>query len=397
MSDIDLEDNKPLGASFTAAMIDQQPTVEVLGSKSFKMNTPAGVLSAYEKMGKHDIEYHCSLEPGENRVTKHAKANQPIWEDHKKWEDLADKWELDSASCELWNFFRVSVKKLTMDLTEKAKEEAPEKEPQEETINAELMKRAKDRALDIMQNADPIAFMVQTVGKRHLGDEAMARLIFCCKGAQRVKNSRGIHPKLSGESGMGKSDLVEHCLHVMNKSCYEKGSASPKALFYHDLADGLIIFMDDYKPNEDLDTIIKQTSSNFHEPYTHKTVSDHQGIELHTPAEIVWCITSVDSSQDIQVLNRQFACDVDDSNELTKEVIKYSFGLLKDGALRFSVDEDVLVCREMSRMLQAKEFTVAVPYAEDIEWNDLSSRRNSTIFQDLILAHTAWRFMQRDG
>lgn len=374
---------------FNSVILSQEPAIEVLGGGSFKMITSAGILSLTTVFSKNSMNYECTLEPGEDKLTKRAKSKYPIWESHKVWDDLAEEWGLNPDS---WQSFRLGCKKLTIEHQEKA---AEEREAAEET-DSELMKKVREKALDIMQHGDPIDFMVKTIGKRHLGDKAMARLIMCCKGAQRVKNSRGIHPKLNGESGTGKSDLVEHCLHVMDESCYIKGSASPKALFYHTIPDGLILFMDDYKPDEDLDTIIKQTSSNFHEPYTHLTVIDKQASELHTPAEIVWCITSVDSSQDIQVLNRQFACDVDDSEELTKEVIKKTFTDSVTAALRFPVDEDVLVCREMSKMLQSQKFTVAVPFANDIEWNDVSSRRNPTIFLDIILAHTAWRYMQRD-
>lgn len=375
--------------SFTEALLSQEPTIDVIGLNNFKMTTAAGILSITTISSNKGIEYDCTLEPGEDGLTKRIKAKYPIWENHKVWDSLAEKWSLDP---EVWKSFRLGCKKAFIEQQDKTAEEkdtAVEKD-------SELMRRVKEKAQDIMLHGDPMKFMADTVARGHLGNEAMTRVIFCCKGAQVVKNSNGIHPKLTGESGMGKSDLVEHCLHVMDKSCYIKGSASPKALFYHNLPDGLMVFMDDYKPNEDLDAIIKQTSSNFHEPYTHLTVSDKQALELHTPSEIVWCITSVDNQQDIQVLNRQFSCGVDGSKDLTKRVIRKIFD---DAALalpRFIVDEDVLVCREISRILQKQKFSVAIPFAYDIGWHDLSSRRNPSIFRDLIFAHAAWKFMQRE-
>jgi len=375
--------------SFTESMLSQKPALEVLGPTNFKMVTAAGILSLTTSSSKKGMDYDCILEPGEECLTKRAKAKQPIWESHKVWDKLAEKWSLDP---EIWQSFRLACKKAFIE----QQEETAEKQEAEDEKDSEQMKKVKERALDIMQHGDPIKFMVDTVARGNLGNEGMARVIFCCKGAQRVKNSRGLHPKLTGESGMGKSDLVEHCLHVMDKSCYIKGSASPKALFYHPIPDGLIVFMDDYKPDEDLDTIVKQTSSNFHEPYTHLTVSDQQAMQLQTPAEIVWCITSVDNQQDIQVLNRQFSCGVNESKDLTGKVIRKIFHDPVTALPRFLLDEDVLVCREMSRILQAQKFSVAVPYGDDIEWNDLSSRRNPSIFLDLILAHAAWKFMQRE-
>jgi predicted DNA binding protein len=388
MSSNDVFIDKTFDSSFTEAMLNQKPGIEMLENNSFKLNTSAGILSFSIIQGKKKVEYHCSLEPGENEITKRIKANQAIWEDHKTWNGLAEKWDLDPVT---WKNFRLECKKLSI---EQKKQATEKKELVAE--DSEMMKKITERALDILQHRDPLKFMVDTVGEGHLGDKEMIKLLFLCKGAQRVRNSRGLHPKFNGESSMGKSDLAEQCLHVLDKSCYIKGSASPKALFYHPIPDGQIIFMDDYKSNEDLDTIIKQTTSNFHEPYIHLTVNDNQGLALQTPREIVWCITSVDGLQDIQVLNRQFSCDVNDSQDLTKSVIKNIFAKAKDATDRFPINENVLICREMSKILQTQKFFVAVPYAEDIEWSDFSSRRNPSIFLDLIFAHTAWRFMQRE-
>jgi len=58
--------------------------------------------------------------------------------------------------------------------------------------------------------------------------------------------------------------------------------------------------------------------------------------------------------------------------------------------------DDVLVCRAMVAELKANRFRVKVPFWDRIEWNDLSSRRNPSIFLDILRSMTIWRFMQRD-
>jgi len=156
--------------------------------------------------------------------------------------------------------------------------------------------------------------------------------------------------------------------------------------------------LDDYKQNDDLDAIIKQTSSNFHAPYEHRTIDKDRNAQVMTaPEEIVWAITSVDSSQDIQVLNRQLGLDVDASPDTTEAVIQHIFEQAKDGAERFPVTEAVLICRAMVLELRKHTFHVTIPYADRIRWNDLSSRRNPSMFLDMIRSSAVWHFLQRNS
>lgn len=307
----------------------------------------------------------------------------PIWMSCRKWDKLPEAFEIDATE---WNMFRQEVQK-----REEEKENEP-KEEEEEGITEEI----KAKANEILKTGHPIKFFLDTYNKIHVGDRDLGHLLMYCTGSQLNKTSNGLHPKLSGESGMGKSDAVETFLHCLPKCAYIKTSLSSKAIFYHDIKPGTIIFLDDYKQNDDLDAIIKQTSSRFHEPYQHMTIDkDREAQIMVAPPEIVWAITSVDSSQDIQVLNRQVGLDVDGSEDQTKAVIEHLLEQAATGEERFPVTEDVLICRAMVLELKKHNFKVVIPFAKRIKWIDLSSRRNPSIFLDLVRANAVWHFMQR--
>lgn len=185
--------------------------------------------------------------------------------------------------------------------------------------------------------------------------------------------------------------------HHLAREMKIQGSMSAKAGFYHSDGDRVLRMLDDYMAgNADLDTVIKQTSSNFHEPYAHRTVANHKPMTLFIGSEQTWAITSVDGSQDIQVLNRQLPINVDDSTELTREVNDLTVERYGKGEVSHPVDEDVLVCRCMFQILRDEGYIdVKIPFHDRIEWLDTSNRRNAPIFMDLLIAHTGIYRYQR--
>lgn len=273
-----------------------------------------------------------------------------------------------------------------------------EARPEGEEECPEASEGIRAEALDILRHGDPIKYIVDQCGQMVLGAEKAFRKLVCCVAVQGVKQSAGLHPKLAGESGAGKTAAIYAFSHLLPAEAVVKGSSSNLAAFYHSDGNSVFRILDDYQAgNETLDTIIKQTTSVFHRPYDHRTVKKQEALTLHIGSEQTWAVTSVDSSQDIQVLNRQIPINVDDGEELTRRVNARTIERYGKGEEQFLVGDTVLVCREIWRVLRGDGLiNVRVPYFERIEWLDTSNRRNPSIFMDLLVAHTAMFRYQRE-
>lgn len=258
--------------------------------------------------------------------------------------------------------------------------------------------RVKAKAWKVLRRGDPLQYIADGCGRVVLGAETAFKKLTCCISAQNVNQTAGMHPKFSGESSGGKTITVYCFAHHMPVEMVIKGSMSSKAGFYHNDGDRVLRILDDYQAgNEDLDTVIKQTSSEFHEPYIHRTVANHQAVKLKIGREQTWAITSVDSSQDIQVLNRQLPINVDDSTELTKRVNNKTVERYAKGEVQQPIDKSVLVSRAIFQILRDEGYiNVRIPFGDRIEWLDTSNRRNPSIFLDLMISITAMNRYQRE-
>lgn len=262
----------------------------------------------------------------------------------------------------------------------------------------EFSDEIKEKAREVLKNGDPVQYLADSCGRMALGAEAAFKKLASCVSVQNIHQSSGLHPKLTGNSSGGKTWTVYSFAHHLPREAVIKGSMSAKAGFYHSDGDRVLRILDDYQAgNEDLDTVIKQTTSEFHEPYTHRTVVKQQAATLKIGSEQTWAITSVNNDQDIQVLNRAIPINVDDSVDLTKKVNNRTVERYGAGEVAKPVDEDVLVCRAMFQILRDEGYiNVRVPFWERIEWLDTSNRRNPSIFMDLVIAHTAMFRYQRE-
>ncbi len=353
----------------------------MITDREYKMTLPSGgvLYARTDAMGNWEAEIK-----GAGKWYPIQQYSEPIWVSCRRWDKLPETFEIDKDT---WNEFRQGVQ-----IQEEAAEKTPTPE-EEEGITEEI----KAKALDILKNGTPVEYFLDVFNKIHVGDRDLGQVLIYCIGSQLNKTSSGLHPKLSGESGMGKSDAVESFLHCLPSCAYVRTSLSSKAIFYHNIKPGTIIFLDDYKQNDDLDTIIKQTSSKFHDTYEHRTIDkDRTAQTMLAPPEIVWAITSVDTAQDIQVLNRQVGLDVDSTEDQTRAVIEHLLKQAENGEERFPVTEEVLICRAIVLELKKHSFRVAIPYASRIKWTDFSSRRNPSIFLDLLRANAVWHFLQRN-
>lgn len=262
----------------------------------------------------------------------------------------------------------------------------------------EFSEEIKAKALEILKTGDPVKFIVDSCSETVEGAETAIKKLLCCISVQNIKQSSGLHPKLNGDSSGGKTFTVYTFAHHLPKEAVIKGSMSAKAGFYHKDGNRVFRILDDYQAgNEDLDTVIKQTSSEFHAPYQHRTVSNHMAMLMEIGAEQTWAITSVDSSQEIQVLNRQLPININDSKDLTQKVNKKTIERYSNGKVQFPLSEKVLVSRCIIQTLRDEGYIdIRIPFGDRINWLDDSNRRNPGLFMDLLVAFTAIYRYQRE-
>lgn len=276
----------------------------------------------------------------------------------------------------------------------KPKGKAAREEPEEPPANPEIVAKAEE----IMKSGDPVEFIIDTHQHMHVGDIEISKTLLVSIGSQSCLNSDGIQPKLNGSSGKGKSHCAQAMAHMIPKKYLLKTSLSSKALYYKapELPDGVVIFCDDASLSDDMQSLIKRATTDFQEGTTHTSVSKDLTInEMRTPKRVSWWLTSVDDSESIQLLNRQFGGGVDESPDQDERVAAHQLRAAAVGLPEYPITVEVLTCREIIKAVKGKLFTVLIPYAEAIVWNDKSNRRNLPIFLDIIRSYAVLRFMQR--
>lgn len=254
-----------------------------------------------------------------------------------------------------------------------------------------------DTALDILANGDPINFVLDAFDTMHKGDRETAKLLLLAIATQSILNSDGIQPGVNGESGKGKSHSCETMLHLMPEECWINTSLSAKSIFYSNIQPGTIVFSDDVSIGEDLESTIKRATSNFQKTTTHTTLdTNRKVIELEIPPRISWWLASVDAEMSTQTINRQFGVTIDESPKMDDVVADHQLMKAVDGDIKFPINDDVLICREIMRKIKETLFVVVIPFAKNIVWVHRSNRRNLPIFLDMIKSFAVLRFKQRE-
>lgn len=304
----------------------------------------------------------------------------------------------------LKEYFRFSSK-VTSDIISEMKRDVKEKtnqnktdfeynEPVEdiETVSDDI----KEEARQIIYTGDPVQKIIETHADMHVGDEPMARALLVSIGIQSVLNSDGIHPKVSGDSGKGKTHCCKAMMHLLPKKYKFSTTLSDRAIYYMDIPEGAVVFSDDIDLSETLEGIIKRSTSNFQEGDNYTTLDKNLDVKrLYIPPRISWWLTSVDDDQSIQLLNRQFGGGIDESQKQDNSVLEFQKDKLKTGVAGLPENRDVGICRCIIDDIKQQLYTVVVPFADDIQWVDTSNRRNFLIFADILRAFTVLRHRQR--
>jgi hypothetical protein len=264
------------------------------------------------------------------------------------------------------------------------------------------------RALEILKIEDPIKFTLDTFNTIHVGDRDVGEGILLGTSSQSVQNSLGLQSKLTGDSGKGKSDAAKKMMHLHPPEYVVYASLTDKAIWYHpNLRAGATIFSDDAEVSKELEGIIKRATSNFQRlterilPVKDK-YGNYTGATQSVPERLNWLLTSVRTQGSDELIKRQMGYDVDTSDSQDMAYIVFVKQQAKKATLELPINDDILICREIIRILKENEdgtprlIGVDISFIDDIEWTDTENRRNFNIFIDMVRGFAMLRFMQRE-
>ena len=257
------------------------------------------------------------------------------------------------------------------------------------------------RARDILDHGDPVKFFMKCYHKNHRGDDNLGLGCFCSFASGQSLTSDGIQPSVHSENpGMGKTDALKSAFHCLEVKRHLETSVSAMSLYYDSsLEAGDIIFSDDVEWSPMLESTVKRSMSNFQRETVHTTLDakDRKLVRKAIPPRILWWFSSVEGSSNDQIVDRQFLFDVDNSEGHHKKINDDIIHMRASKLIKFDEDDDVLISREMSRIIKEHgPFKVSIPYAEFIDWKLPRGHRDLKRFLDLIDAFAILRYAQRD-
>ncbi|GLI45401.1 hypothetical protein [Methanoculleus bourgensis] len=255
----------------------------------------------------------------------------------------------------------------------------------------------RERALAILQHGDPLAFVLDTFNKTHVGDRTVAESLAMSVASRSVENTNGLHVAISGNSGKGKTHACTTMQNLIPEDSRLKGTVSDRALYYDDLRAGTVFLFDDVSLSDDLQEVLKSATTNFREPIEHRTLTTERKLRVCTiPERCVWWLAKVDDPGDDQVMNRMLTVWIDDSAEQDRRVLAH----MKEREAREDggdgEDPGLPVCRAVWRVLKEERLHVSIPYAQRVHFAATTNRRNPGILFDLIKASALLHRFQRE-
>lgn len=349
-----------------------------------------------------------SIEPSDKELNNIKTAKEFI----KKctlWATPSEMSELILILEEKFNFKAKHVKILNeFAKEEKKKAENKQDEPTEEEINAldidldeidisrEEKEAARDEALDILKNGDPISYIIDTVQENHKGDKDAIEAQALAFAGQTTDVTDGLHIVMNGASGSGKSHTTKSHIHLIPAKWKREASVSPKALYYMNIRAGTILFADDTEVPKDLEETVKRSITNFQQLTNHVTVYKGESIHLTIPPRLIWLFTNVESVGGSQLLNRQLTFNTENTAEVKDKALAKRLQDAADGINRnIEVTHRVLVCRSIYGTIKDNFFKVKIPFAGRIKVRDNGDLRILNKFLDMIAGYTIFKHQQR--
>jgi len=283
------------------------------------------------------------------------------------------------------------------EFSENKKQKAIEKR-QEEIEKAQNKPIERDpeitkKAMEILTNGNPLEFLMDEFHKNHSGHDELARCIFYAFCVQSSRTSKGIQPETTGAKGSGKTHTVNSALHLEPPELIYDSTFSPKSLYYAPPKPGSTIYSDeDLDP--DLVKLVKRMMSNFQRDTRHTTIIDKQVKTLVIPKRQVFLSSTVLGDGDDQFSDRTVQVGISNSKEDDEKYAEFESKRRQEGRPEFQVTENVLIAREMMRIIREHEFEVKMI---EVKFSYENDRRLINIFYDLVEASAILNFMKRGG
>jgi len=271
-----------------------------------------------------------------------------------------------------------------------------EKKEQEEAPSPPAPDGHRERAFAILRTGDPLAFLLDTFNKAHVGDRTVAECLAISIASQSVENTNGLHVSISGNSGKGKTHACMTMQDLIPDAYKLMGTVSDKALYYDDsLRPGTVLLFDDVSLSDDLQEVLKSATANFRRPIEHRTLTTERKLRVCTiPARCVWWLAKVEDMGDDQVMNRMLAVWIDDSIDQDRRVLEHMKEA--EAAGQSHREDDVLTCRAIWEVVKEEVLPVRIPFARRIQFSTTQNRRNPGMLFDLIKCRARLFSLQRD-
>ncbi len=269
---------------------------------------------------------------------------------------------------------------------ESADAEEPPTPPDEATVS---------EALRVLEEEDPIEYLLEVFHTDHAGDDVVALCCYVAAASSVVANSKGLHVLTIGPSGKGKSASYETAGKQLPGGIVIGGGMSDKALLYHEYDEGSIIVVDDRAMSAALQELFRNATSDIRLKSAWRTVGQNrEAITLSIPPRCIWWMASAEDRTDDQFHNRCLQPWVDDSVEADQRFADHFLAQVASGD-DGDLDPRFDVCKVMWSFILDEPKPVWVWFAEAIEFQDITNRRNVRIFIDLIMSFARIRYRQR--
>ena len=259
-----------------------------------------------------------------------------------------------------------------------------------------------EKANFILQNYDPLDFIVEVVHQIHAGDDDAIKLAYVSALSAKLAPSlmETINLWGIGTSGKGKSHLMYSVLQVLPKEYYEIfTSTSPKAFFYfvkeygeNSLAD-ILLFIDEIEASKEALPVLRTLTTKTEITPRHLSVYDSELLDLKIKGKRAVWFTSVRTFGTEQLKNRFVFFNPEEDQDQDERV----FQLQDELALEeLEADTEAFeVAKAVTKVIaeKTKNLKVFVPFY--IDWPFKSRRWLYPLFLSMIKIIAKCRFKQR--